>query len=126
MNKGLEALYKLVLIKNYYYNHIPYNKTKRVFEDEESVVKTIEEELKRLEELENPKYDSEKKDLYWQISGLENKLSKQDKILRIIKEKRVDMNLLQNVKTVNAYNFYRELRPKLSKKNFDLLKEWLK
>lgn len=75
-------------------------------------------------------YDSEKKDLYWRIAGLENKLEKLLKAFEIIKEKKVDVNDLLNFVSLKAYNDYvcacdDNDKRKLTKQQYELLKELL-
>lgn len=116
MNKGLEALSRLKEIL----------KTVDLIELDE--FKIIETELKRLEELVDIERNNER---FWKQTAV-----KQDEILRIIKEKRVDVLQLKESKNVSYYNkvaicYFAEEHTKekdrvLNKKTFDLLKEWLK
>ena len=80
---------------------------------------TIETELKRLEEIDK-------------VMFLNNqKMQKQDEILRIIKEKRVDISLLLGSSDLETYNLHIYSRKhgglidyKLTKAEFDLLKKY--
>ena len=93
-------------------------------------IDNVETELKRLE-----KYDLDldfAKDL--QIYGLKpyketikqlKEKEKQDEILRIIKEKRVNIPALIECESVKEYNSGRYVDRHLNHFEFDLIKEWL-
>ena len=99
MNKGLEAYTELLdIIEVPVKSHLLNTNDKETLEKYRVLRTDIEIELKRLE--------------------------KQDEILRIIKEKKVDILLLMSSGTLGFYNTYRPLGTKdLLDKEFDLLKE---
>ena len=120
MNKGLEALEN---IKHY-------DSRVGLHEDD---YKIIETELKRLEELEKE----------WEMEHtlrirLENINYERAEVLRIIKEKKVDIALLKLTKTEPEYlnhlchrvviekQDYQLGYRRLTQEEYDLLKEWLK
>lgn len=110
MSKGLEALERY----GYHCNH---------YENGKEDYKTIETELKRLEELE--------KELEMEHTlriRLENIVYEKSEVLRIIKEKYVDIHhLLLHCNTVEYYNkTIKGTKRKLTQAEFDLLKEMLK
>ena len=117
MNKQLSLLEAFNLIKCNCNQNYP------DFKKQAKVVETV---LERLEEHEN-----NCQELYYK-----EKSEKQDEVLRIIKEKRVDVWLLQSVILNNdkyenrEFALYNELieqeRRQLTQAEFDLLKEWLK
>ena len=106
MNKGLEALETIKhLLKGY--------------ETSVEPLSIIENTLKRLEDHEN-----NCQELYYK-----EKCEKQDEILLIIKEKKVDMFALIHMDTVEHYNNLIHCENeycKLTQAEFDLLKEWLR
>ena len=80
----------------------------------------IETELKRLEELEK-KYNALKE----HHKAVVDTTVKQDKILRIIKEKRVNVHLLLLSDSLEKYNFKILPHRKLTQEEYKLLKERL-
>ena len=107
MTKELEALYR---INQKFVNKEWANKPRETEKDFE----LIETALKRLEEIDK-------------VMFLNNqKMEKQDEILRIIKEKKVNISMLVFVENdLEVFNsLYSEDR-QLTQAEFDLLKEWL-
>ena len=104
-------------------NAMKYNSTSGYLQP---FIDLVETELKRLEELE--KVNSINAELY---TKLDIEKSKQDKILRIIKEKRVFIDYLIASDNVDEYNDYVEEQgrydeDKLTQAEYNLLKELLK
>lgn len=115
MSKGLEALHKLLFDKSL-------DKILTV-EEEANLIYTIKTELKRLEELQKE----------WEMEHtlrirLENIVYEKSEALRIIKEKRVNVNLIRRSHK-KVWNYNKNLCAEdrqLTQAEFDLLKEWLK
>ena len=107
MSKGLEALEKLWFGKD-------------IKLCREETYDIIENELKRLEELQKE----------WEMEHtlrirLENIVYEKSEVLRIIKEKRVDIQLLIDSKNLNEYNWCVHTKDRaLTQQEFDLLKEY--
>ena len=128
MSKGLEALEQLK-----YYNTFVNDDFDMTHE-----IEIIETELKRLEEIDKNRQviisqkELTKEDIIERIKNAPiicMPYSKQDEILRIIKEKGVDVGVLQHCLTLADYNNsieYELAYKPLTKEEFDLLKEWLK
>lgn len=72
--------------------------------------------------------ESEIEDIKTEKENLESKSKRQEKLLDIIKEKDIDIELLKKSKSVEDYNFCcvmgRGKRKELIKEEFDTLKEW--
>ena len=84
-------------------------------------IDNVETEIKRLEELEK-EFEME----HTLRIRLENIVYEKSEVLRIIKEKRVNVNLLVRYKTVKGYNDRMGCHQRhLTQAEFDLLKEWL-
>ena len=98
MNKGLKALARI-------YIH-SYTGCERDFE-------IVETELKRLEEIDKVMFFNNQK------------MAKQDEILRIIKEKMVDIAWLLKSENCSKYNLGVGSNQALKKPQYDLLKEVL-
>ena len=109
MNKGLEAFYKLKESIEY--------KGGDFYCANQQRLDIIETELKRLEEA---------RDMWKGIAdNLKTKKSKQDKVLRIIKENNI-IKLERHKDTNRCYLIYTFDKVQIANDEFELLKEWLK
>lgn len=62
------------------------------------------------------------------LNDIADKLEKQEKVLKIIKERQVNIALLMTADNVEEYNFYipyEEFEKYLTEEEFELLKRWL-
>lgn len=128
-SKGLEALSK------FYSLALDENTPFRLEGEIQHNLDIIETELKRLEELERDvktwKEVAEHKEnefniIHKECERLTHIKNKQDEILRIIKEKDIDIGLLRNTKNALEYNIYKKNGLQPTEKEYDLLKEVLK
>ena len=134
MNKGLEALETIIKSLTY---ECPITENSEL----DKAIKTIEAELKKVDELESKlltekqsnivylKYIErleEARDMWKGIAdNLGEKSDKQDKILRIIREKQVDISSLNCAETVEQYNVKENGFTPLTAEEFKILKEGL-
>ena len=128
-NKGLEALKRIggfTITMSYLNKDGAISHLLEIKDECREDYKTIETELKRLKELE--KENDLLKSL---IKVYEASEKNGDEILRIIKEKKVEVNILEDCKTCKEYNDFIKHRVwfqeeyVLTQAEFDLLKEWL-
>lgn len=119
MSKGLEALEVSKQLKDFVLEFIKNGLDRRFIHGSFDIIET---ELERLEEA---------RDMWKSIAdNLKEKSDKQDEVLRIIKEKNVDIYGIKESQDVYDYNSGIENEPDfekrlLTKKDFDLLKEVL-
>lgn len=114
MSKELEALKEIKsCLTEYFIKNLGY------------LFDRIETELKRLEILEKNYENQVEQTSYYNNLGLKYKIKseKQDEILRIIKEKHVNIDWLLDCESVEEYN--ESLYLDLAQEEYDLLKEVL-
>lgn len=147
MNKGLEAL--KIVKEQPIELHIRegWDIFISVYEQQQENIDTIEKELKRLEAIDNAKPSEALENLrlcwggnqsmgeyissteYEHIEQALLKVQKQEKVLKIILEKGVDVGYLKTCKTLeeyneNCWNDEEDFNKKLIQEEFDVLKEW--
>lgn len=114
-------------IKNWYVLQMTQGNEFLLRDNEEEMFNVIKQDLDRLElkEYENEQLYKNRERDHLIYSKLKEEKEKQDKILQIIKEKRVDIQLLKDSKNLNDYNWCVHTKDRaLTKEEYDLLKEW--